>query len=87
MSHTGSAARLIVHHATHCVELVKFHSPSSQGDNRHAPANTPGIRHIAFAVAREGLADGVPASSVDGPAVLERPVSAGTRHRYSSSIT
>jgi hypothetical protein len=23
------------------LELVKFHSPSSQGDNRHAPANTP----------------------------------------------
>jgi catechol 2,3-dioxygenase-like lactoylglutathione lyase family enzyme len=21
-----------------------------QGDNRHAPANTPGIRHLAFAV-------------------------------------
>jgi catechol 2,3-dioxygenase-like lactoylglutathione lyase family enzyme len=32
------------------LELVKFHSPSSQGDNRHAPANTPGIRHVAFAV-------------------------------------
>jgi len=32
------------------LELVKFHSPSKQGDNRHAPANTPGIRHIAFAV-------------------------------------
>jgi catechol 2,3-dioxygenase-like lactoylglutathione lyase family enzyme len=32
------------------LELVKFHSPSHQGDNRHAPANTPGIRHIAFAV-------------------------------------
>jgi catechol 2,3-dioxygenase-like lactoylglutathione lyase family enzyme len=32
------------------LELVKFHSPSSQGDNRHAPANTPGIRHLAFAV-------------------------------------
>jgi catechol 2,3-dioxygenase-like lactoylglutathione lyase family enzyme len=32
------------------LELVKFHSPSSQGDNRHAPANTPGLRHIAFAV-------------------------------------
>ena len=32
------------------LELVKFHSPSNQGDNRHAPANTPGIRHIAFAV-------------------------------------
>jgi catechol 2,3-dioxygenase-like lactoylglutathione lyase family enzyme len=32
------------------LELVKFHSPSNQGDNRHAPANTPGIRHVAFAV-------------------------------------
>ena len=32
------------------LELVKFRSPSNQGDNRHAPANTPGIRHIAFAV-------------------------------------
>jgi catechol 2,3-dioxygenase-like lactoylglutathione lyase family enzyme len=32
------------------VELVKFHSPSYQGDNRHAPANASGIRHIAFAV-------------------------------------
>src|SRR5437870_13897336 len=25
------------------LELTKFHSPSSQHDNRHAPANTPGI--------------------------------------------
>ena len=24
--------------------------PSTQGGNRHAPANTPGIRHVAFAV-------------------------------------
>jgi catechol 2,3-dioxygenase-like lactoylglutathione lyase family enzyme len=32
------------------LELVKFHSPSHQGDNGHAPANTPGIRHITFAV-------------------------------------
>ena len=32
------------------LELVKFHSPSHQGDNGHAPANTPGIRHIAFVV-------------------------------------
>ena len=32
------------------LELVKFHSPSNQGDNPHAPANTPGIRQIAFAV-------------------------------------
>jgi catechol 2,3-dioxygenase-like lactoylglutathione lyase family enzyme len=32
------------------LELTKFHSPSSQGGDRHAPANTPGIRHVAFAV-------------------------------------
>src|SRR5712664_3489152 len=32
------------------LELTKFHSPSTQGGNRHAPANTPGIRHVAFAV-------------------------------------
>jgi catechol 2,3-dioxygenase-like lactoylglutathione lyase family enzyme len=32
------------------LELTKFHSPRTEGGNRHAPANTPGIRHIAFAV-------------------------------------
>ena len=32
------------------LELAKFHAPSTQGGNGHAPANTPGIRHVAFAV-------------------------------------
>lgn len=32
------------------LELIKFHSPSDQGDNRQAAANTPGIRHVTFAV-------------------------------------
>ncbi len=32
------------------LDLVKFHAPSGRGGDRHAPANTPGIRHIAFAV-------------------------------------
>ena len=32
------------------LELAKFHSPPAQGGDRHAPANTPGIRHLAFAV-------------------------------------
>jgi catechol 2,3-dioxygenase-like lactoylglutathione lyase family enzyme len=32
------------------LELVKFQSPSHQGDNPHAPANSPGIRHVAFVV-------------------------------------
>ncbi len=32
------------------LELIKFHAPSGPGGDRHAPANTPGIRHLAFAV-------------------------------------
>jgi catechol 2,3-dioxygenase-like lactoylglutathione lyase family enzyme len=32
------------------LELTKFHTPSDQGGDQHAPANTPGIRHVAFAV-------------------------------------
>ena len=28
------------------LELVKFHSPSVRDADRHAPANTPGIRHL-----------------------------------------
>ncbi len=34
------------------LELTRFHTPtpSDQGDNRHAPANTRGIRHVAFVV-------------------------------------
>jgi catechol 2,3-dioxygenase-like lactoylglutathione lyase family enzyme len=32
------------------LELTKFHTPPTQGGNGHAPANTPGLRHVAFAV-------------------------------------
>jgi catechol 2,3-dioxygenase-like lactoylglutathione lyase family enzyme len=32
------------------LELAKFHAPSGLVSDRHAPANTPGIRHVAFAV-------------------------------------
>jgi len=32
------------------LELIKFHSPSSESGNRHEPANAPGIRHVTFAV-------------------------------------
>ena len=32
------------------LELTKFHTPSTPGGDPHAPANTPGIRHVAFAV-------------------------------------
>jgi catechol 2,3-dioxygenase-like lactoylglutathione lyase family enzyme len=31
------------------LELTKYHSPSRPGNNQYAPANAPGIRHVAFA--------------------------------------
>jgi catechol 2,3-dioxygenase-like lactoylglutathione lyase family enzyme len=32
------------------LELTKFHAPSREGGDAHAPANTPGIRHVSFRV-------------------------------------
>jgi catechol 2,3-dioxygenase-like lactoylglutathione lyase family enzyme len=32
------------------LELIKSHTPSAQGDNPYAQANTLGIRHLAFVV-------------------------------------
>ena len=32
------------------LELTKFHAPPGPGGDPHAPANTPGIRHLTFAV-------------------------------------
>jgi catechol 2,3-dioxygenase-like lactoylglutathione lyase family enzyme len=32
------------------IELVKFHSPPTHGGDPDAPANAPGIRHLAFLV-------------------------------------
>lgn len=32
------------------LELTKYHAPKGGGGDRQAPANTPGIRHLAFAV-------------------------------------
>jgi catechol 2,3-dioxygenase-like lactoylglutathione lyase family enzyme len=32
------------------LELIKFQSPTHQGGNGLEPANTPGIRHLAFVV-------------------------------------
>lgn len=32
------------------LELTKYHSPAGEAGTPNAPANTPGIRHVAFAV-------------------------------------
>jgi catechol 2,3-dioxygenase-like lactoylglutathione lyase family enzyme len=32
------------------VELAKFHAPPGRAGDRHEAPNTPGIRHLAFAV-------------------------------------
>jgi catechol 2,3-dioxygenase-like lactoylglutathione lyase family enzyme len=32
------------------LELAKFHAPSGRRGDRHAPPDTPGIRHVTFAV-------------------------------------
>jgi catechol 2,3-dioxygenase-like lactoylglutathione lyase family enzyme len=32
------------------LELIEFHTPSAQGGDPEAPANTRGMRHIAFVV-------------------------------------
>jgi catechol 2,3-dioxygenase-like lactoylglutathione lyase family enzyme len=32
------------------LELAKYHSPAYEGDDRPAPANAPGIRHVLFVV-------------------------------------
>jgi catechol 2,3-dioxygenase-like lactoylglutathione lyase family enzyme len=32
------------------LELIKFRSPSLERGDGHAPANTPGLRHVAFVV-------------------------------------
>jgi catechol 2,3-dioxygenase-like lactoylglutathione lyase family enzyme len=55
------------------LELVKFHSPSTQGDKRHAPANTRGIRHIAFVVEDiEAVVAGLRARGTELVGELER---------------
>jgi catechol 2,3-dioxygenase-like lactoylglutathione lyase family enzyme len=32
------------------LELIQFRSPPSEDGHGHAPANTPGLRHVAFVV-------------------------------------
>jgi catechol 2,3-dioxygenase-like lactoylglutathione lyase family enzyme len=55
------------------LELTKFHTPSIQGGNGHAPANTAGIRHLAFAVEDiEAVVAGLRARGAELVGELER---------------
>lgn len=55
------------------LELTKFSRPLAQGGNRYAPANTPGIRHIAFAVEDiDAVVAGLRARGVELVGDLER---------------
>jgi catechol 2,3-dioxygenase-like lactoylglutathione lyase family enzyme len=64
------------------LELIEFHSPSNQGDNRPAPANTPGIRHVAFAV--EDIDPSLPACE---PAALNSSASWSATRTATGSAT
>jgi catechol 2,3-dioxygenase-like lactoylglutathione lyase family enzyme len=55
------------------VELAKFHAPPAQGGDRHAPANTPGIRHVTFAVDDiDAVVEGLRARGAELVGELER---------------
>jgi catechol 2,3-dioxygenase-like lactoylglutathione lyase family enzyme len=43
-------AMMLTPDGNRALELIKFLSPPNEGDNRHAPPNTRGIRHITFTV-------------------------------------
>lgn len=48
------------------IELVKFHSPPTPAGDPHAPANTPGLRHLAFLVDDiHAVVDGLKARGTD----------------------
>jgi catechol 2,3-dioxygenase-like lactoylglutathione lyase family enzyme len=55
------------------LELTKFHAPRDQGEHRHAQANAPGIRHVAFAVEDiDAVVAGLRARGVELVGELER---------------
>jgi catechol 2,3-dioxygenase-like lactoylglutathione lyase family enzyme len=55
------------------LELSKFHTPSSQGGNPEAQANTPGIRHVTFAVEDiDAVVAGLRARGIELVGELER---------------
>ncbi|GHG75275.1 glyoxalase [Streptomyces griseocarneus] len=55
------------------LELAKFHTPASRSGDRNAPANTLGIRHVAFVVEDiDAVVAGLRARGVELVGELER---------------
>src|SRR4051794_31466997 len=55
------------------LELTKYHTPSAEGGNQQAPANTLGIRHVAFAVEDiDGIVAGLRARGTELVGELEQ---------------
>jgi catechol 2,3-dioxygenase-like lactoylglutathione lyase family enzyme len=65
------------------LELVKFHAPPHQGGDRDAPANAPGLRHVAFAVERTST----PSSPACEPAALNSSASWSATRTATGSAT
>src|SRR5207247_675122 len=64
------------------LELVKFHSPTVRGGDRHAPANTLGMRHVAFVV------DDIDAAVASGrETAVKRAGSTSCRHQSAGPAT
>jgi catechol 2,3-dioxygenase-like lactoylglutathione lyase family enzyme len=61
------------------LELIRFHSPPAQGDDGHAPANTRGIRHIAFVV--EDIEAAVAGLRARGSELVDELVRYGNSYR------
>jgi catechol 2,3-dioxygenase-like lactoylglutathione lyase family enzyme len=61
------------------LELIEFHSPPSGGGDRHAPANTPGLRHLAFVV--EDIDTAVAGLRARGAEIVGGPERFGTSYR------
>jgi len=61
------------------LELCKFHTPSGPAGDPRAPANTPGIRHVTFAV--DGVDDMLDRLRAHGAELVGELVPVGNSYR------
>jgi catechol 2,3-dioxygenase-like lactoylglutathione lyase family enzyme len=61
------------------LELIRFHTPPSPGGDPHAPANSPGLRHVLFAV--EDIDDTVSRLEARGGELVGEVVAYGGSYR------